>query len=73
MVGLPKVPTRQDSIWVVIDRLAKSGHFIPIKIMNSMQNLADLYIKEVVKLHAIPAAIVSDGDPPFSLSFWMSL
>ncbi len=63
VVGLLKAPNGQDAIWVVIDRLTKSAHFIPLKITDSMQKLAELYIKEIVRLHGIPAAIVSDRDP----------
>ncbi|XP_062147800.1 uncharacterized protein LOC133856767 [Alnus glutinosa] len=62
-VALPRAPSGQDTIWVVIDRLTKSAHFIPLKITDSMQKLAELYIKEIVKLHGIPAVIVSDQDP----------
>jgi hypothetical protein len=58
---------------VVIDKLRKGAHFIPLKITGSMQKLAKLYIKEIVKLHGIPAAIVSDQDPWFTSKFWKSL
>jgi len=71
--GLPKTPTNHDSIWVIIDRLTKSTHFIPINIRYSLEKLTQLYIKEVVRLHGIPSSIVSDRDPRFTSRFWESL
>jgi hypothetical protein len=73
VVALPRAPSGQDTIWVVIDRLTKSAHFIPLKIIDSMQKLAELYIKEIVKLHGILAAIFSYQDPWFTSKFWKSL
>jgi len=73
VVGLLKAPNGQDAIWVVIDRLTKSSHFIPLKITDSMQKLAELYINEIVRLHGIPAAIVFDQDLRFTSRFWKSL
>jgi hypothetical protein len=73
VVGLPRAPSGQDSIWVVIDRLTMSAHFIRLKIIDLMQKLAELYIKEIVRLHGIPAAIVSERDPRFTSRFWKSL
>lgn len=69
VVGLLKVSIRKDAIWIVIDRLTKSAHFVSIKSTNLMQRLADLYIK----LHGIPAAILSNRDPRFTSRFWTSL
>lgn len=63
VVGLPKAPNGQDSIWVVVDRLTKSAHFILFHITDSVPKLTELYVKEIVKLHGIPASIVSDKDP----------
>ena len=73
VVGLPKTSKGYDSIWVVIDRLTKSAHFIPYKITNSVSELAELYIKEIVRLHGIPASIVSDRDARFTSRFWQCL
>jgi len=73
IVGLPKTPTNHDSIWVIVDRLTKSAHFIPINIRYSLEKLTQLYIKEVVRLHGIPSSIVSDRDPRFTSRFWESL
>ena len=49
-----------DSIWVVVDRLTKSTHFIPIKTGMTVAKLAEIYIEQVVRLHGIPSSIVSD-------------
>jgi hypothetical protein len=59
VVGLSKAPSGQDAIWVIVDRLTKSAHFLPIKITDSMEKLADLYVQEIVRLHGVPISIVS--------------
>jgi hypothetical protein len=53
ILGLPKTPTGEDSIWVVIDRLTKSAHFIPIKVKDPMDKLTRLYVQNVVRLHGV--------------------
>jgi hypothetical protein len=69
VVGLPKAPSRQDVIWVIIDRLMKCAHFLPIKVTDSMDKLVELYVREIVKLHGVPISIVSDRDPRFTSRF----
>ena len=71
--GLPKTVKGNDSIWVIVDRLTKSAHFLPMKINHSMQKLAEMYIEEIVRLHGIPSSIVSDRDPRFTSRFWKSV
>jgi len=73
VVGLPKTPKGFDSIWVIVERLTKSAHFIPINIIFSLEKLTSLYISEIVKLHGVPSSIVSDRDPRFTSRFWESL
>jgi hypothetical protein len=73
VVGLPRAPSGQDAIWVIVDRLTKSAHFVPFKITDSMQKLAELYIREIVRLHGVPVSIVSDRDPRFTSKFWKRL
>ena len=70
--GLPRRRRGNESIWVVVDRLTKSAHFIPIKNTRTTSTLATLYIKEVVRLHGVPMCIVSDRDPLFASEFWRS-
>ena len=73
VVGLPRTPRGLDSIWVIVDRLTKSAHFISINIIFSLEKLTTLYISEVVRLHGVPSGIVSDRDPRFTSRFWESL
>ncbi|KAK7264749.1 hypothetical protein RJT34_32359 [Clitoria ternatea] len=73
VTSLPKTPLGHDSIWVIVDRLTKSAHFIPINIRYSIEKLAKLYIEEIVRLHGIPSSIISDRDPRFTSQFWKSL
>jgi hypothetical protein len=73
VTGFPMTQTRCDAIWVIVDRLTKSAHFLPINIEYSLEKLTRLYIKEVVRLHGVPSSIVSDRDPRFTSRFWESL
>nr|GEY37215.1 hypothetical protein [Tanacetum cinerariifolium] len=59
---LPKTATRQDMIWVIVDRLTKSAHFLPAKKNDSMEKLTRQYLKEVVSKHKVPVLIISDRD-----------
>ncbi|GJU19680.1 putative reverse transcriptase domain-containing protein [Tanacetum coccineum] len=59
---LPKTSTGQDTIWVIIDRLTKSVHFLPMKENESMEKLTRLYLKEVFMRHSVPVSIISDRD-----------
>ena len=73
VVGLPKTAKGSNTIWVIVDRLTKSAHFLPIKTTFTMVQYADLYIREIVRLHGIPVSIVSDRDLRSTSSFWKSL
>jgi hypothetical protein len=73
ILRLPKTPKSEDSNWVVVDRLTKSAHFIPIKVKDPMDKLAKLYVHNVVRLHGVPLAIISDRDSRFTSRFWQSL
>ncbi|KAL0285964.1 UNVERIFIED_CONTAM: Transposon Ty3-G Gag-Pol polyprotein [Sesamum calycinum] len=73
IVGLPRTFRKHDAIWVVVDRLTKSAHFLPIRQNDSLDKLAELYVSEIVRLHGIPTSIVSDRDPRFTSHFWGSL
>jgi len=70
---LPRLVRGHDSIWVIVDRLTKCDHFLPINQKMNMDRLADLYVREIVRLHGVPASIVSDRDPRFTSRFWQSL
>ena len=73
VVGLPKTTNIHDAIWVIVDRLTKSVHFLPIKVTYSLEQLADLYVKEIVRLHGMLKSIISDRDSRFTLAFWRSV
>ncbi|GJZ44822.1 hypothetical protein Tco_0592418 [Tanacetum coccineum] len=70
---LPKTSSGHDAIWVIVDRLTKSAHFIPIKETDSMETLTRLYIKEIVSRHRVPIFIISDRDSRFTSRFWQSM
>jgi len=59
-----------DLIWVIVDRLTKCAHFLPINQKMSIDKLTKLYVREIVKLHGVPMSIVSDRDPRFTSRFW---
>ena len=73
ILGLLKAPTGEDSIWVAVDRLTKSAHFILIKVKDPMDKLARLYVQNIVRLHGVPFAIILDRDFRFNSRFWKSL
>jgi hypothetical protein len=60
IVGLPHTQVRYDSIWVIMDRLTKVAHFIPVKTTYSRAKLVELYMSRIVCLHGLPKKIVSD-------------
>ncbi|GJU16902.1 putative reverse transcriptase domain-containing protein [Tanacetum coccineum] len=70
---LPKTSNGHDTIWVIVDRLTKSAHFIPTRETDSMETLTRLYIKEIVSWHGVPISIISDRDSHFTSRFWQSL
>jgi hypothetical protein len=73
IVGLPRTQLGYDSIWVIVDRLTKVAHFIPVKTTYSEPQLAELYMSRIVCLHGVPKKIVSDRGAWFTLRFWERL
>nr|GEX37844.1 putative reverse transcriptase domain-containing protein [Tanacetum cinerariifolium] len=73
VTGLPRTPSSYDSIWVIMDRLTKSAHFLPKKKTDSIEKLAELYLKEIVCKHGVPVSVISDRDSLFTSRFWVSL
>ncbi|KAE8667867.1 Detected protein of unknown function [Hibiscus syriacus] len=73
VTGLPMTPSKKDSVWVIVDRLTKSAHFIPVRVNYTLDKLARLYISEIVRLHGVPLFIISDRDPRFTSRFWKAL
>jgi hypothetical protein len=73
ITGLPITPRGNDSIWVIVDRLTKSAHFLPVKATYRPPKYADIYIAEIVRLLGIPRTIVSDRGTQFTAHFWEQL
>jgi hypothetical protein len=69
IMGLPKACTGEDSIWVVVDHLKKSAHFILMNGKDPMDKLARLYVQDIVCLHGVPSAIILNRDPRFTSRF----
>ncbi|GKB56208.1 putative reverse transcriptase domain-containing protein [Tanacetum coccineum] len=70
--GLPRTPSGYDTIWVIVDRLTKSAHFLPMKKTDSIEKLTHQYLKEIVYRHRVPVSIISDRDSRFTSGFWRS-
>ncbi|XP_071921808.1 uncharacterized protein [Coffea arabica] len=70
VTGLPKRQKGFDAIWVIVDRLTKSAHFLPVSMSFPLEKLVKLYTEEIMRLHGIPVSIVSDRDPRFISRFW---
>ncbi|KAK4397573.1 Transposon Ty3-G Gag-Pol polyprotein [Sesamum angolense] len=73
VVGLPCMLRKHDAIWVIVDRLTKSAHFLLIQLGDSLDKLFVLYVSKNVTLHGVLVSIVSDRDPRFTSHFWGSL
>jgi hypothetical protein len=69
IIGLPKVQGK-DCIFIVVDRLTKFSHFFTIATDFSVAKVAELFFKEVFRLHGLPKTIVSDRDNQFMSTFW---
>lgn len=72
ITGLPK-SKGSAAVLVVVDRLSKYSHFVLLKHPYTAKSIAELFVKEVVRLHGIPSSIISDRDPLFVSHFWMEL
>ena len=73
VTGLPRSPKGHEAIWVIVDRITKTTHFILVKMTYSLDQLAQIYIDEIVSLHGVTASIMSNRDPRFTSKFWESL
>nr|KYP56938.1 Transposon Ty3-G Gag-Pol polyprotein [Cajanus cajan] len=73
IVGLPRSARINDAIWVIVDRLTKWAHFLPVNIKWSLEKLTPLYEREIVRLHGGPSSIILDRDLRFTSRFWQSL
>nr|GEW32846.1 putative reverse transcriptase domain-containing protein [Tanacetum cinerariifolium] len=73
VTALPRTPSGYDSIWVIVDRLTKSAHFLPKKKTDIIEKLAELYLKEIVCRHGVLVSVISDRNSLFTSRFWVSL
>ena len=72
LTHFPRTPWRHDMVWVIVDRLTKSTHFLVARTTFSLEEFYRLYVQEIICLHGIPVSIVSDRDPRFTACFWKS-
>ena len=69
IIGLPRTRRQHDSIWVIVDRMNMSSHFLMVKTTYSAEDYAKLYLTEIVRLHGVPLSIISDRGPQFTSHF----
>jgi hypothetical protein len=73
IVGLPNTSQKHDSIWVIINRLTKTAHFLPMHTTYSAKKYAEVYLDQIVRLHGVPKTIISDRGSQFIARFWEQL
>jgi transposase InsO family protein len=73
IVGLPNTSLRHDSIWVIVDQLTKTAHFLPVHTTYSAKKYAEIYLDQIVRLHGVPKMIISDRGAQFIARFWEQL
>ena len=69
---LQRITRGRDAVWVIMDRLTKSAHFLPVWMTFTLEDFGSLYIREIVRLHRVLISIVLDRDPRFTTHFWKS-
>jgi len=73
IVGLPRTTKGYNSIWVIVDRVTKSAHFIPMKVSYTARKYAEIYFDRIVTLHEVPLTIISNRGSVFVSHFWEQL
>ena len=69
---LPRTSRKHDAVWVIVDRLTKSAHFLAVQMTFTLEEFYRLYIQEIVRLHGVSVSIVLDRDPRLTTHFWKS-
>ena len=73
VTGLSGTQKRHDAMWIIVDRLTKLAHLLAMNVKDPLPKLARLYIEKIVRLHGVPASIVSESDPRSVSRFWHQL
>jgi transposase InsO family protein len=73
IVGLPNTSQKHDSIWIIIDRLTKIAHFLPVHTTYTAKKYAEVYLDQIIRLHGVPKTIISDRGAQFIARFWEQL
>ena len=71
--GFSLTQQKHDSVWVIVDKLTKSAHFIPVMMDYSMDRIAELYVKEIIRLRGVPLSIVPNRDTRFTSRSWKEI
>ena len=72
VIYLPRTPRKHNAVWVIVDWLTKSAHFLVMRMTFTIEEFCRLYIREIVRLHGVFVSIVSDWDLRFMAHFWKS-
>ena len=70
IIGFPLIKKQHDSIMVVVDKLSKSAHFIPVNSTYKIVNVAEIFLKEIFRLHGVLKMVIFDRDVKFTSKFW---
>ena len=70
VTNFPRTPRRHDAVWVIVDRLTKSAHFLVARMTFTLDEFYSMYIREIVRLHGVLVSIVSYRDHRFTTHFW---
>jgi transposase InsO family protein len=73
IVGLPNTSQRHDSIWIIVDQLTKTAHFLPVHTTYNAKKYAEIYLDQIIRLHGVPKTIISDRGAQFIAHFWEQL
>ena len=72
VIHFPWTQRRHDAVWVIVDGLTKSAHFLAVRMTFTLEEFYRLYIREIIRLNGVPMLIVSDRNPRFTTHFWKS-